>query len=257
MRVFISSVICLLLLQTAAAITRKPSMSQQDLDKRWQQYLAGSMQMQATHKFPFKHCFSQSADKHQLPESLLLAVARGESNFDPKARSSANAYGLMQILWPSTAKDLGIDSLQQLLNPCVNVDAGARYIRQLLDRYQGNLHKAIAAYNYGPGRIPSGELKIPTGAAWYSDYILHHLDYVLQHAGGGSDPMATKRMVILAFDRPYRASAFIRNLQPGFGDIRLDYFRDANGRFRVFMLYDSKQQEQRGMQRLRELGFRL
>lgn len=257
MKAVISMLLGLIFLSTADAFTRKPSMSQQELNERWQKYMSNPEPMPGAHKFPYKNCFSQSANKYRLPESLLLAFARGESNFDPAARSSANAYGLMQILWPSTAKDLGIESLQQLLDPCTNVDAGARYIRQLLDRYQGNLHKAVAAYNYGPGRIPASTLNMPTGAAWYSDYILHHLDFVLQHADGQSNPVAAGQIRIIAFDRPYRASAFVRRMQPGFGHLRLDYFRDAEGRFQVLMQYESKKQEQSGLRKLRELGFRL
>jgi hypothetical protein len=256
MRTAISILIGLLLMPTvAAAVTRKPSMSQQDLVQRWQQYMSNPGSVESAHDFPYKKCFSESAAKYQLPESLLLALARGESNFDPKARSSANAYGLMQILWPSTAKDLGIDSLQQLLDPCLNVDAGAHYIRQLLDRYQGNMHKAVAAYNYGPGRIPLEEVNIPTGAAWYSDYILRHLDYVQQQTDRQGTLVAMGQMLIIAFDRPYRASAFVNRMQPGFGDLRLDYFRREDGRFHVLMQYNSDKQKQAGRQKLRELGF--
>ena len=258
MRTVVSMLACLMLMLPAAAeFTRKASMSQQDLDRRWQQYMNNPGEIKSAHGFPYEKCFSRSAAKYQLPESLLLALARGESNFDPKARSSANAYGLMQILWPSTAKDLGIDSLQQLLDPCVNVDAGARYIRQMLDRYQGNLHKAVAAYNYGPGRIPLGESAMPSGAAWYSDYILRHLDYVQQRADRGADLVAKGQMLVIAFDRPYRASAFIDRIQPDLGDLRLDYFRREDGSFHVLMQYDSTKQKQTGLRKLRALGFRL
>ena len=246
----------LLMLPAAAGLTRSPSMSQQQLDKRWRQYMNDPGEVKGTHDFPYEHCFSRSAAEYQLPQSLLLAMARGESNFDPKARSSADAYGLMQIRWPSTAKDLGIDSLQQLLDPCVNVDAGARYIRQMLDRYQGNLHKAVAAYNYGPGRIPTGNSNMPAGAAWYSDYILRHLDYVQQRTDGGARLVAKGQLLVIAFDRPYRASAFIDRIQPGLGNLRLDYFRRTDGSFHVVMLYDSEKQQQAGLQKLRALGFR-
>ena len=247
----------MLMLPPAAGLARKASMSQYELDRRWQQYMSNPGQIKDAHGFPYRECFSRSAAKYQLPESLLLALARGESNFDPQARSSANAYGLMQILWPSTAKDLGIDSLPQLLEPCVNVDAGARYIRRMLDRYQGNLHKAVAAYNYGPGRIPLGEEKLPSGAAWYSDYILRHLDYVQQRADRGASLVAKGQLLVIAFDRPYRASAFIDRIQPGLGDIRLDYFRRVDGSFHVIMQYDSTGQRQTGLKKLRALGFQI
>ncbi len=103
--------------------------------------------------FPYQNCFEKTAKQHELPLSLLLAMARGESDFNPNAHSSANAYGLMQIVWPGTAKDLGIYSLQELKKPCVNIDAGARYIKKQIKRFDGSIHLALAAYNYGPKRI--------------------------------------------------------------------------------------------------------
>lgn len=247
------------LIPTVDAALRASSMSQQDLSKRWQQYINNPGSVAGSHNFPYKECFRQSAKKYDLPESLLLAFARGESNFDPNAKSSANAYGLMQILWPSTAKDLGINSLQKLLQPCVNVDAGSKYIRQMLDRYQGDLHKAVAAYNYGPGRISVKGKRMPEGAAWYSDYILRHLDYVQDKLSTSSkgDLLAKGQILIITFDRPYRASAFIDRLQTDDAEYGLAYFRRADGSFDVVMEYDTDKQKRRGKQQLRKLGFRL
>ena len=90
----------------------------------------------------------------------------------------------MQILWPQTAKHLGIDQLEALYDPCTNILAGAKYLRELLDRYNGNLHLTLAAYNYGPGRIRknSNSDSIPRGAQWYSSYIFHHLKHILRGA---------------------------------------------------------------------------
>ena len=117
--------------------------------------------------------------RYDLPETLLLAVARGESDFEPTARSKANAHGVMQILWPTTARHLGIYRLSELYDPCTNIDAGARYLKELVARFDGNLHLALAAYNYGPERISADVANIPKGATWYSGYIYRHLDYVL------------------------------------------------------------------------------
>jgi len=231
------------------------------LEASWQTYSKSAAQTQPAVEFPYAHCFKRAAAVHQLPETLLLAVARGESDFKPNARSDANAYGLMQILWPGTAKHLGLNRLSEVLEPCTNVEAGARYIKELLEHYRGNLHRALAAYNYGPSRIPVSGGKLPDGAVWYSSYILRHLDYVLQGSRNrppGSVPRPytdQDRLFIIRFARPYRAAAFVESLQPGFGDIRLDWFRRPDEGFDVVMLYASEKELERGQQLLSAIGF--
>jgi hypothetical protein len=231
------------------------------LEAKWQRFSKTAAQTQPAMPFPYGHCFKRAAAAHQLPETLLLAVARGESDFEPQARSHANAYGLMQILWPGTARHLGLNRLSDLLEPCTNVEAGARYLRELLDKYQGNLHRALAAYNYGPTRIPVSGGKLPDGAVWYSGYILRHLDYVLhggrkQPRGSTPRPYADQgRLFIIRFARPYRAAAFVDSLQPGLGDIRLDWFRRPDQGFDVVMLYADQTELVRGQQRLTAMGF--
>ena len=231
------------------------------LEARWQNFAKTAAQTQPAVEFPYAHCFKRAAATHKLPETLLLAVARGESDFKPAARSHANAYGLMQILWPGTAKHLGLNRLSDLLEPCTNVEAGARYLKELLERYQGNLHRALAAYNYGPSRIPKSGGKLPEGAVWYSDYILRHLDYVLhanRKAPRGSAPRPYSdqdRLFIIHFARPYRAAAFVESMQPSFGAIRLDWFRRPDKGFDVVMLYASEKELERGRQLLSNMGF--
>ena len=136
----------------------------------------------------------------------------------------------MQILWPDTARHLGIYRLSDLYEPCTNIDAGARYLREMLDRYNGNLHLALAAYNYGPQRISADGNNIPSGATWYSGYIYRHLDYVL---GSGSERKPPGGMLysdvgqstLLTFGEPYRAEAFIARLESGAPSLSLDWFR--------------------------------
>lgn len=94
-----------------------------------------------------------SAAEFRVDPLLLLAVMRQESLFDPGARSPVGARGLMQLM-PATAEQLalslGMPAVdRELENPAVNVRLGARYLRQLLDRYQDDLLKALAAYNGG------------------------------------------------------------------------------------------------------------
>ena len=162
------------------------------LEVRWQQYADRSHQTTPALDFPYAHCFTRAAAAHELPETLLLAVARGESDFKPDAKSKANAIGLMQILWPGTARHVGLNRMADVLDPCTNVDAGARYLKELLKRYDGNLHRSLAAYNYGPARIPVSGGRLPDGAVWYSGYILRHLDYVLNGSRKASGGTASK-----------------------------------------------------------------
>jgi len=254
--------LCLSLLAAAAVMAKTDtSIDAGALEARWQTFSRTAAQTQPALDFPYAQCFKQAAATHKLPETLLLAVARGESDFKPAARSDANAYGLMQILWPGTAKHLGLKRLSDLLEPCTNVEAGARYLKELLERYQGNLHRALAAYNYGPSRIPVSGGKLPDGAVWYSSYILRHLDYVLHGSrkrprGSAPRPYADQdRLFVIRFARPYRAAAFVESLQPRFGDIRLDWFRRPDEGFDVVMLYASEKELGRGRRLLSNMGF--
>jgi len=90
----------------------------------------------------------EASGKYKLDPMLLRAVMRQESGLRPCAISTAGAMGLMQIM-PETADDLG---LADPFEPAANVDAGAHYLKQMLERYNGNRALALAAYNAGPGR---------------------------------------------------------------------------------------------------------
>ena len=90
-----------------------------------------------------------SAEKHGIDERLLRLVVEAESNFDPKAVSRKEALGLMQLL-PSTAARY---SVTNVFDPAQNIDAGAHYLKDLLDRYRGNTRLALAAYNAGPEMV--------------------------------------------------------------------------------------------------------
>jgi soluble lytic murein transglycosylase-like protein len=89
-----------------------------------------------------------AADKYGLPRQLVRSVMAAESAFNPQAVSPKGAVGLMQLM-PATAKTLSADPY----DPAQNVDAGARYLRDLLVQYDGHLWHALAAYNAGPGAV--------------------------------------------------------------------------------------------------------
>ncbi|MCB1875291.1 MAG: lytic transglycosylase domain-containing protein [Chromatiales bacterium] len=212
----------------------------------WREYVDRQRHLAPAGDYPYMRCFEEAAREQRLPLTLLLAVARGESNFDPTARSKANALGVMQILWPDTAKHLGVDTKARLFEPCTNIHAGARYLREMLDRYDGNLHRALAAYNYGPGRIGlTGG--IPKGAQWYSGYIHRHLRFVLNGSGSG-------RQTLLVFDRPYRAEAFVLAVERRVEGIALDWRRTSSGDFEVAFVYQGAKQRRETESRLRRAG---
>jgi len=242
------------LMSTAGATTTS------DPESAWKNYLEHDTRLGPSYSFPYATCFRAAASAHGLPETLLLAVARGESDFEATARSRANAHGVMQIQWPGTARHLGIYRLSELYDPCTNIDAGAKYLRELLTRYDGNLHLALAAYNYGPGRIDGRGSDIPEGAEWYSGYIFRHLGYVLgnrRNHGKAPDTLYSElgRTPLLTFGEPYRAAAFVDGLEQSAPELQLDWFRRGVGKFVVVVLYGNKEEFQASAGQLARAGF--
>jgi soluble lytic murein transglycosylase-like protein len=98
---------------------------------------------------PYDAMIADSAQRNGIDPALLKGLIRQESNFNPDAGSSAGARGLTQLM-PATAASLGVSDTS---DPAQSIDAGAKYLRQQLDRFGGDQAKALAAYNAGPGAV--------------------------------------------------------------------------------------------------------
>ena len=93
--------------------------------------------------------FEKASKTYGVDEKLLKAMAKTESNFDPNATSYSGAMGIMQLM-PETAKELGV---MDAYDPEQNIMGGAKYIASLIERYDGNVTYAVAAYNAGSGNV--------------------------------------------------------------------------------------------------------
>ncbi len=96
-----------------------------------------------------EHLVREVAQRHSLDPALLKAVIGVESGGNPRAVSRKGALGLMQLV-PTTAERFGVGNA---FDPAQNLEGGASYLRQLLDRYHGDLTKSLAAYNAGEGAV--------------------------------------------------------------------------------------------------------
>lgn len=96
----------------------------------------------------YRTAIAAAAARYDLSPAFLDAVARAESGYNPAAVSPAGAIGVMQLM-PQTARALGVDPR----DPEQNILGGAAYLRLLLDRFGGDIDKALAAYNAGPGSV--------------------------------------------------------------------------------------------------------
>jgi soluble lytic murein transglycosylase-like protein len=130
----------------------------------------------------------QAAEETALSPSLLAAVAWRESAFRQDARSRAGAVGVMQLM-PGTARDLGVDPT----NAAQNVSGGARYLKALLARYDGDIVRALTAYNAGPGRADRWG-GAPPSIKETRNYVAAILERLSQEAEGrGALMQETKR----------------------------------------------------------------
>lgn len=115
---------------------------------------------------------SRCADEYNIDEELIRAVIQVESGWKVDAVSSKGAGGLMQLM-PRTAKMLGVDDP---FDPEQNIEGGVKYLSQLTDKYEGDVEKALAAYNAGPSRVDaSGGTPFPETARYVRNVMaLYH-----------------------------------------------------------------------------------
>ena len=104
-------------------------------------------------KRPFQGIIVHVAKRYDVDPALVRAIIFAESSFNPKAKSNKGARGLMQLM-PSTAKALGVEDIY---DPVQNIDGGVRYFKSLLDRFDGNVQFALAAYNAGSRHVRNYE----------------------------------------------------------------------------------------------------
>jgi hypothetical protein len=98
---------------------------------------------------PVANLIAGAASRNRIDPDFLASVVKAESGFNPGAVSPKGAQGLMQLM-PRTAATLGVENV---FDPAANVEAGTKYLSQLLDQYHGDVAKALAAYNAGPRRV--------------------------------------------------------------------------------------------------------
>lgn len=116
-----------------------------------------------------------AAQRHQVDERLVTAVAWRESGFNPHAVSPKGARGTMQLM-PETARRLGVDAS----DPAANIDGGVQYLSSMMRRFGGDQAKALAAYNAGPGAVERYG-----GVPPYAE-TKAYVDAILGRMGGGS-----------------------------------------------------------------------
>ena len=137
---------------------------------------------------PYIACFMRSADRYGVDVELAIAVAIVESSLNPDAVSSSDAVGVMQIKWPLTAEHLGITQRELLFDPCINIDAGVSYLKELIDEnadIENNdpLAQALGSYHVGPTTIANAITNtgtLPQQAADYAQAVFKQRDILAE-----------------------------------------------------------------------------
>lgn len=121
---------------------------------------------------PLDRIIAKAAKAHGVDEALVKSVIKVESNFNPNSISPKGAMGLMQLM-PETAEELGV---QNPFDPGENVEAGTRYLKKLLNRYNGNVSLSLSAYNWGMGNMERRPEHMPTETKQYVNKVTSYYE---------------------------------------------------------------------------------
>jgi len=202
--------------QTYAAVDPDP-----EIQRNLQQLFDNPSQVQG---YPYQQELAQAAKRYGLPLAFVLAVARGESFFDPKAKSAKGAIGIMQVM-PSTAAEYGYE-INDLYDVGKNIDIGVHHLSDLLDQLQ-DPYLALAAYYCGCGGVDNGNFTLRKDCDEYVRYINTHLSTILARAEAGipAPQEKEKHFVLARFDNFLDAENFLEFLAEKLPNLRFDMDR--------------------------------
>ncbi|MRR35905.1 lytic transglycosylase domain-containing protein, partial [bacterium] len=140
-----------------SSISRLPALESTDKAEQRMEDLMHKSRSSGLDATGFSSIINRASETYGVDSSLIRSVIRAESGFDPNATSPKGAMGLMQLM-PDTARGLGVGNAY---DPEQNIMGGTRYLKYLLDRYNGNVPLALAAYNWGMGNVERGTDRYP------------------------------------------------------------------------------------------------
>jgi soluble lytic murein transglycosylase-like protein len=154
----------------------------------------GNAEMVTTGNPKYDELITQSAARHGVDPNLVVAVMRQESGFNPRARSYKGASGLMQLM-PATAVRFGVTNI---FDAAQNIEGGTRYLRFLLDQFNGDVNLVLAGYNAGENAVVNSGYRIPR----YRETQNYVRSITARYDANKSRASGTKRHVASVAPRP-------------------------------------------------------